>query len=132
MPLDEDTLRRLAALEDQCESVSAGNPMYWDECRALSTIHQQQDEIRQLRAEVERLQVHEAFHAVAVQQRDEAWARIDRVISKFRQEVERLREAALAAYHKGHYHTCHGGYQWCDQGSREVVEEIIREAMEEE
>ena len=55
MALDEQSLRRLAALEDQCESISAGNPMYWDECRALSTIRQQQDEIQQLRAEVERL-----------------------------------------------------------------------------
>lgn len=95
-------------------------------------LNDQHAELAALRAEVERLQVHEAFHAVAVQQRNEAWGRIDCLISKFRQEVERLREAVLAAYRKGHHHTVNGGYQWCDQGGREVVEEIIREAAEEE
>ena len=47
MALDERELRRLASLEDACESISAGNPMLWNGTR--------QDEIRLLRAEVERL-----------------------------------------------------------------------------
>jgi hypothetical protein len=52
-------------------------------------------------------------------------------LDALRAEVERLREAVLSAYRKGHHHTVNGGYQWCDQGGREVVEEIIREALEE-
>ncbi len=53
-------------------------------------------------------------------------------IAALRAEVERLREAVLMAYRAGHHHTVNGGYQWCDPGGREVVEEIIREAVEEE
>ena len=49
MALDERELRRQAALEDACKSISAGRSMSW------------QDEIRQLRAEVERLRVENAF-----------------------------------------------------------------------
>lgn len=55
----------------------------------------------------------------------------DRLVASLEAEIERLREAVLAAYRKGHHHTVNGGYQWCDQGGREVVEEIIREAGEE-
>lgn len=45
-----------------------------------------------------------------------------------RREVA-LKEAVLAAYRAGHSHTVGGRYQWCDQGGREVVEEIIVEAI---
>ena len=58
-------------------------------------------------------------------QRDKAEAEL----TALRAEVERLREAVLAAYRKGHHRTVNGGYQWCDQGGREIVEEIILEAM---
>ena len=84
----------------------------------------------------------DGFECLLTEPEDRNWYRdgravVDRLnaqhaeLTALRAEVERLREAVLAAYRKGHHHTVHGGYQWCDQGGREVVEEIIREAMEE-
>jgi hypothetical protein len=47
------------------------------------------------------------------------------VVGVRREEIE---AAALSGYRLGHHHTVEGGYQWCEQGGREAVEEIVAEA----
>lgn len=40
-------------------------------------------------------------------------------------EVERLREAVRTAYFKGHEDTVEGCFAWCDEGSKEVADDVI-------
>ena len=56
-------------------------------------------------------------------------AQLEDSAGQWESENKALREAVRQAYHTGHDHTVEGCFLWCDEGSQEVADEIIKEAL---
>ena len=51
-------------------------------------------------------------------------------IEELKAQVAELRDTVKTAYFKGHEDTVEGCFAWCDEGSQEVVDDLIAAALE--